>query len=56
MSRDLRNTYYHVRHACIVSKHPDFSSQEILVTEKIKEDMQPSHTDLLRSEFLSLSD
>ena len=50
MSRELRNTYYHTRLACLTLKHPNFSPCEIQLGV-VEKSLDPASLHVLRTEF-----
>ena len=51
LSRDLRNNYYHAKLQCLASKHPEFHSTEMTVSQDVKERLNHVHIFFLRQEF-----
>ena len=51
MSRELRNTYYHVRLTCLTMKHPHFTPSKEIEVGAVKESLNQSSINVLRAEF-----
>jgi hypothetical protein len=45
------NAYYHANPACIMSKWPSFLPQSLLISQEVKNQLQPEHKSLLASLF-----
>ena len=52
LSRDLRNTYYHVSKKCVVTKYPQFrASQSVKISKTVRQCLLPTHFELIAKEF-----
>ena len=52
LSRDLRNTYYHVSKNCVVAKYPQFrASQSVKISKTVRQCLLPTHFELIAKEF-----